>query len=199
MELDAEDVAPLRRAGEALAVLGRAEHVLAGRADGEGMDEVEGRVGVDPLGERRLVLPVDRLPTDVRDLQAGRVDRGHLAREQPEALGAAELRGALEEQLQPEADAEDRRPRQGPLGDQPVEPGRPDPLHRPREGTDAGKDQTVGGPDLVGIGGDRRPRPDVLERLLDRAQIAHPVIQDQDQRRRLLCFASGGGLTAVTH
>ena len=105
------------------------------------------------------MLPADRRPADVRDLQAGRVEPRHRAGQQAEAGGAAELLAALEEQLQAEADAEDRSPRRGPLGDQLVEPGRADPLHRPREGADAGQDQAVGGAHRLGVGADHRPAP----------------------------------------
>ena len=104
----------------------------------------------------------------------------HRAGQQAEPVGAAELLAALEEQLQAEADAEDRRPRRGPLGEQLVEAGRADPLHRPREGADAGQDQPVGGADRLGVGADRGARADVLERLLDRAQVAHPVVRAID-------------------
>ena len=48
VELDAEDVAALGRAGEALAVLGGAERVVGAGAGDEGVDEVEGRLGGDP-------------------------------------------------------------------------------------------------------------------------------------------------------
>ena len=57
-----------------------------------------------------------------------------------------------------------------------------DPLHRLREGADAGQDHAVGGAHRVGVGGDRRRDADVLERLLDRAQVAHPVVEDRDPR-----------------
>ena len=57
-----------------------------------------------------------------------------------------------------------------------------DPLHRPREGADAGQDQAVGGADRVGVAADARVGADVLERLLDRAQVAHPVVEDRDPR-----------------
>ena len=115
-------------------------------------------------------------------LRPGASSARHRARQQAEALGAAELLGALEEQLQAEADAEDRRPRRGPLGDQLVEPGRADPLHRPREGADAGQDQAVGGAHSSGSAQIVAARADVLERLLDRAQVPHPVVQDQIRR-----------------
>src|SRR5215218_1366028 len=55
-----------------------------------------------------------------------------------------------------------------------------DPLHRPRHRADAGQDHPVGGLHLDRVAGDRRGDADVLERLLGRAQVAHPVIEDRD-------------------
>ena len=66
------------------------------------------------------------------------------------------------------------------LGDELVEPALADPLHRPREGADPGQDHAVGGPRgssasavICALGADP------LERLLDRAQVAHPVVEDR--------------------
>ena len=78
----------------------------------------------------------------LRPSASSSVDR---AGEQAEAGGAAQLGGRVEEQLQAEADAEDRHPGVAALGDQLVEAALADPLHRPREGADAGQDQPVGG------------------------------------------------------
>ena len=153
MELDAEDVVALGRAGEARAVGGAAEQLARLRPRREGVDEVEGRLGLDPLGQARLALPAHRRPADVGDLQARRVELVDLAGEQAEALGPAELGGRVEEQLQAEADAEDRHAGAAALGDQLVEAARADALHRPREGADPGQDQAVGGANSSGVVG----------------------------------------------
>ena len=49
-----------------------------------------------------------------------------------------------------------------------------------------GQDHAVGGAHLGGVAGDRRGGADVLERLLDRAQVAHPVVEDRDPRAHSL-------------
>ena len=92
-----------------------------------------------------MPLPADRRPADVRDLEARGVELADLALQQAEAGGAAELGRGLEEELQAEADAEDRPAAVAPLADQPVEPELADPLHRLREGADAGQDDPVAG------------------------------------------------------
>ncbi len=89
-------------------------------------------------------------------------------------------------------------PTSTPLGDQLVEAALADPLHRPREGTDARQDDAVGGAHLGGVVADRRRRADVLQRLLDRAQVAHPVIEDRDPGRHSLSvpFVEGTPLSS---
>ncbi len=80
----------------------------------------------------------------MRDLVAVRLQRPNRAAEEPEPVRALILRGGLEEQLHAEADAEHRDPRLDSSGDQLVEPALAHPLHRPREGADAGQDDPVG-------------------------------------------------------
>src|SRR5262249_4705244 len=67
-----------------------------------------------------------------------------------------------------------------------VQPQLANPLHRPREGADAGQDHAVGGAYLGGLAADLRRHPHMLQRLLDRAQIAHPVVEDRDPRAHWL-------------
>src|SRR5262249_13577354 len=52
--------------------------------------------------------------------------------------------------------------------------------HRFRERPDAWDHERVGGSDLFVVVRDRRGGADVLERLLDRAAIAHPVVDHAD-------------------
>jgi hypothetical protein len=54
--------------------------------------------------------------------------------------------------------------------------------HRLRKGADAGQDQAVGRSGALDVVRYLRRNPDVLERLLDRAKVAHPVIEDRDPR-----------------
>ena len=91
----------------------------------------------------------------MRNLEARGVEPGHLARQQAEAGGAAELGGRVEEQLQPEADPEDRDAGLAALGDELVDPELADPLHRARKGADARKYQAVGAAHRGGVAGDR--------------------------------------------
>jgi len=56
------------------------------------------------------------------------------------------------------------------------------------------QESTIFVADVVGA---ERLRADVLDRLFDRAQVAHPIVKDQDLGRRLLRFASGGGSAGV--
>ena len=66
------------------------------------------------------------------------------------------------------------------LGDQLVEPGLVDPAHRLRERPHAREDHAVRGLNPGAIGGDLSLRPDPLQRLLDRAKVPHPVVEDRD-------------------
>jgi len=115
----------------------------------------------------------------VRDLEAIRREPGHRAVEQAEPGGAAELRGRVEEQLHAEADAEHRLSRRPPPGDQLVEPERVDPFHRPRKCADPGQDDAVGRARRRVAGADLHRGADVLERLLDGAQVPHPIVEDE--------------------
>src|SRR5215218_5328151 len=180
VELDAVDVLALGGTSEAGTVLGGAEQILGAGPGREGVDEVERRPRRQPLREARLALPAHRRPADVRDLEAIRLELDHRPLQQAEPAGAAELGGRIEEQLQAEADPEDRDARLAPLGDQLLQAELTDPLHRPRHRADAGQDHPVGGLHLDRVAGDRRGDADVLERLLGRAQVAHPVIEDRD-------------------
>src|SRR3954451_9269954 len=183
MELDTVERRPLHRAGEALAVGGGAEHVALGRwARGEGVDEVERRLLAETLGELRGVLPAHRRPADVRDLVAIRLERSDDAAEQRQPAGALVLHRGVEEQLHAEADPEHRDAGLDPPGDQLVQADFVDAAHRLREGADARQDHAVRGLDARGIRRDLGLRPDLLQRLLDRAQVAHPVVEDGDAR-----------------
>ena len=68
------------------------------------------------------------------------------------------------------------------LAQQLVEPELVEVAHRERKGADAGHDDPVGGADRVVIGRQLDVRADVLERFLDRAAVAHPVVDDRDRR-----------------
>ena len=115
-------------------------------------------------------------------LSAGSVERGHLALEQAEARRAAELGRGLEQELKAEADTEQRRPAPTRSAIRRSSPSSRTRSHRTGERADAGQEQAVGLGRELGIAGDRHLGADPLERLLDRAQVAHPVVQQRDPR-----------------
>jgi hypothetical protein len=147
------------------------------------MHVVEGAAGFgQPLGQRRATLEAHLVPADMRDSQAGPAQRRHLSGDQAEPIRPLELLGTVEQQLHPQADPEQRRAAGDPLADRLDETELMQIAHRQRKRPDARQDEPVGSPQLVAVGRDRRPRARVLERLLDRAAIAHPVIDHADAR-----------------
>ena len=113
---------------------------------------------------------------------AGARARAPRRRAGPRPVGAAVLARALEQQLHAEADAEHRHARRRRArASSSSRPSSRRLLHRPREGADAGQRpapsaaRSASGSALIA-----RARADVLERLLDRAAVAHPVVDDRD-------------------
>ena len=144
------------------------------------MHEVERRPRLEAGHEVGIALPADRLPANVGDLELRRIQAGDLAAQNPDALVAAQFPGALEQELEPEADAQHGGARLHPGRHQPVQAQLPDPRHRPGKGAHTGKDHS-GGPLRLGrLARDEAVRPDPPERLLDGPQVAHPVVEDRD-------------------
>src|SRR5262249_46386795 len=108
----------------------------------------------------------------------GGVQRANLARDDPQAGRPTLLARPLEGQLQPQADAQNRRARREPLAQQLIEPELTQVAHRARKRSHAGQDQPVGAAQALLLGRHARPRADVLERLLDRTAVAHAVVHD---------------------
>ena len=113
------------------------------------------------------------------------------AGQQAEALGAAQLLGGVEQQLHPQADAEQRDPRLDALAR--ASSSRPSSRrfaiaagNAPTPGTTRPSAARSSSWSAV----DRRPRAHVLERLLDRAAVAHPVVDDGDRGAAGLTSAS---------
>lgn len=78
------------------------------RSSPERVDVVDALVRRDAAEQRRRPPRLQGVPADVRHRQSGSpVELGHAAGDDAEALEAARLVGALEEQLQAEADAEE--------------------------------------------------------------------------------------------
>ena len=112
VELGAEHVVALHHRRE-LGAVGRPRPARPRRARGGPRRSARGRrrTGSDrPAVRRRLAPPGHRAPADVRDRQPGRVQRLDRALQQADALGAAVLGGALEQQLHAHADADHRHP-----------------------------------------------------------------------------------------
>ena len=84
----------------------------------------------------------------------------------------------------PEAEAEHRHAGVDALVQQLVEPERADRLHRLAERAHAREDDQRGVADAVVVGRPVGRRADVLERLLDAAEVAHAVVDDRDARHR---------------
>ena len=102
----------------------------------------------------------------------------HAPAQEAEPIGALVLVGAREEQLHPQAQADQRHAGAGALAQQLVQPGGPQPPHRLGKRADAGQHEPGCLAQRGVIGRHRDRRADVLQRLLDRAAVAHPVVDD---------------------
>ena len=103
--------------------------------------------------------------------------------QQPEALCQLELLRALVQQLHSEAQPQHRHVLRA-FAHELVEPALAQPAHRLREGADAGQDDSVGRSKRFVVGCEAHVGADALERLLDRAAVAHPVVHHADRRSR---------------
>ncbi len=164
------------------AVLGRAEHVLgARRPRRERVRVVEGaRVG-QPVVQHAAAPPRHRVPADLRHLQARGVEVLDGALQQADALRAAQLGRRLEQQLHAHAETDQRHARVDALAQQLVEAQPAHVLHRLRHRAHAGQDDAVGLAHARVLVGELGPGADVLERLVDRAQVAHAVVEDGER------------------
>jgi len=126
VELDAQQAAARDRRDEAAAVLGLGERLRArGRGADVRVDEVEvGAVG-DAVERRVLVAALDLVPADVRE-RRGVNETDRAAVEDAERLRAV-LVAAVEQELEAEADPEERTPGRDPVVDRPGQPACPEP------------------------------------------------------------------------
>ena len=90
------------------------------------------------------------------------------------------LLGALEQQLHPQAQTQQRHARLDALVQQLVQAGRADRGHPRGKRAHAGQHQPVHRAQALGIGAHLHARADVLERLLGRAAVAHAVVDHSD-------------------
>ena len=147
------------------------------------MDVVEGAIAQGRrAGERGFPQEMDLAPADVRQACVTAAQGADISGDQAQAVGALELIGAVKRQLHAEADPEDRCAGARVLCEQPVDSQR---THAPcagRKRSHTGKDERVGPVEHVTVGADDNSGADVLERFLDRPAVAHPVIDQPDQR-----------------
>ena len=112
MELTGEHVLPGDRRREFHAVLGRGDGQTGiRRRHVVGMHEVDVRVVADPFELGDSAADAQTVPSHLRDLEAlerGAAEAHDFARQDAESADRAELLALLEEQLQPEANAEER-------------------------------------------------------------------------------------------
>ena len=118
----------------------------------------------------------------MRDLAAASRYLNHFAFEQPEPGGTTHFGAGFEKKLKPEAYAQDRLPASGGGGKSLVESELKDPFHGFRKGANPGQHHPIGGINSVVVRGDLAGGADPFESLLDRAQVAHPVVEQGDGR-----------------
>src|SRR2546422_6045199 len=141
MELDAVKRLALDCAGKGLTVDGPAEDVLLrSRNRRERVDEVERRLVGELRHKARLLRPAYGVPADVRNLQSRRWETVDPALEQAEPPRALVLARSLEQELEPEADAERRNAGRETVADEHVELELAKVVHCLREGAHAGQD-----------------------------------------------------------
>src|SRR5260221_408166 len=106
MKLHAEDAAALDDGGERRAVRRAGDASVADRR-GVGVREVDVAFASDAVEERRVAATLDRVPADVRHLDVAAQQRAR-AGQHAEPAQLRRLLAALEQELQPETDAEER-------------------------------------------------------------------------------------------
>ena len=187
VELDAEQAAARDGGHERAAVLGRGERSAsaspparrARRTSGRSRSPRRRRCRRTPGASRR---PVDLVPADVRQ-RRGVLEADRAPGQHAERLGAV-LVAALEQELEPEADAEERAVGGDPGADRVDEAGRPaagpsrapPPRRRARRGGRRRRSSSgVGRATDACAGGEQR--------LLDRDEVAGAVVDDRDVGR----------------
>ena len=110
----------------------------------------------------------------------GNIESDHVAGHDAEALVLAIFEAAVEQQLQAEADAEERFAGGDGRADRLDEVARFEGGNGVAKGADAGEHELRCFGQLGRVVGDRRRVPRALERLLDAAEVAHAVVDDGD-------------------
>ncbi len=124
--------------------------------------------------------PLDLVPADVRE-RRGILEADGPAGEDPEGRRAV-LVARLEEELQPEADPEERPVLREPAPDRRDEPVALQARHRGGRRPDPRDDERVRATDGLRVAHDRDVRADGREGLLDADEVAGAVVDDGDER-----------------
>ncbi len=188
---------PLDRGREAPAVVApRGDVTFIGGIGRERVHEIAPR-GIGQSGdEPRFRVALQRVPAHLREPDRVGEPRD-AARDDPEAVDAGRLVTAVEQHLHSHADTEERTTigRRGTrLGFEPAVAQRP---HARAEVADARQHHRVGRADLLGIGREVRVGTEVLERLLRRAQVPDPVIDDRDHQPDNVPLVDGTSLPST--
>ncbi len=145
------------------------------------MDEVELGAVRDVGEEGVLVAAGDAVPAHVRHDQVVR-EAAHLAAQDVEAVVARALVAGGEEDLLPDADAEEGTLLLDRRGDHRRQPARLQVGHRVGGRADAGEDHAVGRQDRRRVVADDVLDPEVAQRVDHAPQVARPVVDDRDHR-----------------
>jgi 4-amino-4-deoxy-L-arabinose transferase-like glycosyltransferase len=158
-----------------------------------GVNEVD-RAAIGKAGQRRSgALNAQLVPAHVRHLETRQLGEAyHVAGEEVEAAILAVLEAPCEQQLQSEADAEERLVLAKVGENRLHEPGLVQSGDGVAESTDAGQDKLIRLGDMIGIASDDGCVADRLKRLLHAAEIGHAVVDDDDRfHDEWLAFSSG--------
>src|SRR4051794_14896801 len=180
MELGRRQRAALHRSDETSSMLGPRDGGTVCVARGVRVHEVE-PLPFDAAEQRRARRRLHGVPAHVRhDLC---LESRHLAGKYADAIRAdTVLDAALVEHLHPDADTEHGTFRAQTCAYDVVDTELPNPVHACCERTDSGDDESVRVVGIRDLAGYRHIRADACERALGRAQVARPVVDNDDAR-----------------
>src|SRR5439155_18656157 len=185
VKLGGEHVVAGHDRGEVHPVLGVTEGDLGlSRISVVGVHEVEVAAARNVAQQGMIELEVDRVPADLRHLQAmvsSKTANG--AGQDAKTLDPTALLATVEQQLKTHADTEEWPSRGGVRLEGFNEPARCQLAHAVLGGANAGQHQRLGPLDSARVAGDQWPLTDRLERSLHASQIPGVVVDDDDLRR----------------
>lgn len=184
MELRGENVVLSDGGDEGRAVVGGGgDHGRVGGNQVIRVDEVDVGIGGKVFEERRVGGWMEGVPAHVRDLEVvrGAVDgeADDFADDEAQALVEAVFFAEVGEELEAQADAEERFAGLGEVFDGAGEVSGVEDFHGVLKGSDAGNDELIGRLDLLGSGDDLRGITHTFKGLLNAAEIGHAVVDDR--------------------